>query len=182
MRYSYKKTIEKKHPEPILNEKGKDQRFNNNPKGCGAKKGDRTVAIEKHGRGGKKIVGTPRQIKAQKLFLDMIQGKPSAPKTWGQIMEKAGYSSKTRPYHLIHSDCFQELLQVMPDQEIVMKWFQWAMDDDPEVRGHALRAGENVMKLKSRFPDKVVSVKRVGQKISDLFVDAEEAQIDEKES
>ena len=182
MTYSYKDTVSKEHPEPILNENGKDQRFNNNPKGCQVEKGERAISIEKYGRGGRKLKGTPKQIKAQKLFLDMVQGKPGSPKTWGEIMKKAGYANSTRPYHLLKSDCFQELMQVMPDTEIAMKWFQWALDDDPDVRGHALRAGENVMKLKSRFPDKKISVKGVERKISDLFVDAEEAQIDEKES
>ncbi len=175
---SIKDNIEKNNPEPQLNEDGKDQRYNNNPKGSGMKKGDRAYQVERYGR--RKLKGTPKQIIAQKLFLDMVKGKPDAPNTWTEIMERAGYSSKTKPFHMLRSEPFQHLMQVMPDTEIALKWFQWAMDDDPAMRGHSLRAGENIMKLKNRFPDKKVQFEKVENKISDLFVNAEEGEVDEE--
>jgi len=175
-RKGYKEHITKKKPKAELNEKGKDQRFNNNPKGAGVKKGERAAEVEKYGTN--KIKGTLRQRKACKLFLDMIKNKKGAPKTWREILDKAGYSDKTQPYHVRKAEPFQKLLDVMPDDEIVFKWLKWAMDDDTSTRGHALRAGENIMKLKSRsgFENKTVQVQKVQDKLGDII----EADYDEK--
>ena len=100
---------------------------------------------------------TPRQKRAMEIFLHYAErhtktGTP--PPSLGQIMREAGYSkqmSKT-PGVIMNSPAWKEFLNTIDDTEIVTKWQQWAREDDPALRSHALRAGENIMKLKDRFP------------------------------
>ncbi len=123
----------------------------------------------------KKVFGTPLQLRAYREYLKVIKNEKGAAKTYAELLEKAGYSSKTKPYHVFKTNLFQQVIKTLPDQEIAFKWFQWALDDDPANRGHALRAGENVMKLKQRFPDKKVQVSGVESKLKDIIeIDYEE--------
>ena len=94
---------------------------------------------------------SPRAHRAWKLFLDKVQKGEGNFNSWQDILTEAGYSRQTRPIRVYGGKEWQKALASIDDTKILKKWSQWAQDDDPKMRGHSLRAGENVMKLKGRI-------------------------------
>lgn len=97
------------------------------------------------------VKGSPRAQRAWKLFLDKVQKGEGNFNNWQEMLTQAGYSPQTRPIRVYGGKEWQAALAAVDDTKILKKWSQWAQDDDPKLRGHSIRAGENIMKLKGRI-------------------------------
>lgn len=117
---------------------------------------------------------TPRQKRAMELFLFYLERQQKqgiAPPAFGEIMVQAGYSQSMRkqPAKVMNSPAWQEFLNEMDDTQILQKWREWALDDDPSLRGYALKAGENIMKLKDRYPTQKTQNAHIHAELKDLM-------------
>ena len=93
---------------------------------------------------------TLRQKQTANIMAEKIKEKK--PLIAGKILIEAGYSKSIarRPESVFKSKGFQEYLNSIDDTAIIEKWRKWALaDTDKRV---ALQAGENIMKLKDRYP------------------------------
>lgn len=121
---------------------------------------------------------TPLQKRAMQLFVHYAERhikQGVAPPSMGQILVEAGYKESIRkqPAKITNSPAWKEFLNDIDDTEIVNKWAEWAKDDDPQLRGHALKAGENIMKLKDRYPGAKGRVSHIHSELKDLFKEEE---------
>ena len=99
---------------------------------------------------------TLKQRKAFNLAMESMKGENS--KTKGEILREAGYDELTslRPSQVWNSQGFRGMLAEIDDSLIVSKWYEWALSDiDKRV---ALQAGENILKLKNRFPKEQIDI------------------------
>jgi len=94
-----------------------------------------------------------------------------APPSMGKIMREAGWSDTTskQPAVLTNTEVWKEFLSEIDDTQIVKKWKEWALEDDPSLRGHALKAGENIMKLKDRYPTQKTQNSHIHADLKDIY-------------
>lgn len=122
--------------------------------------------------------GTARQKKAFELFTSYMERYDRMginPPPMGEILVQAGYSPSIRkqPSAVTSSEAWKGYLEKVDDTAILDKWKEWALDDDPKNRNVALKAGENIMKLKDRYPAHKGKVAHLHADISDLFEENE---------
>lgn len=117
---------------------------------------------------------TQRQKNAMRLFIQHLEAaekdnKPLPP--MGEILQEAGYSQsiRTQPGKVTNSEAWKEFMDGIDDTEIVKKLKEWATDDDPDVRGHSIRAAEQVLKLKDRYPGAKGRVAHIHGELKDIF-------------
>lgn len=98
------------------------------------------------------------------------------PPPMGAILLEAGYtkSVSTQPHKIVNSKAWKHFMEDVDDTEIVQRWREWALDDDPKNRSVAIKAGENIMKLKDRFPGSKGRVAHIHGELSDLFIKGNE--------
>ncbi len=147
----------------MINTKEKDTRPINErdkrPKGEGRLKNLPTISS-----------ASPRLQKAWAAFLKTMEEDGSV-KTWREILDAAGYSQQTKPIQVYGTDAWQQALAQIDDTPIIRKWVQWATDDDEKTRGYAIKAGENLLKLKRRYPENQ-TIRR--SKIVELYEEEDE--------
>ena len=119
---------------------------------------------------------TAKQKRAMELFAYYAERhikQSIAPPSMGQILVEAGYKETIRrqPNKVTNTPVWKEFMDSLDDTEIVKKWKSWALEDDPQLRGHALKAGENIMKLKDRYPGAKGRVAHIHGELKDLFLD-----------
>lgn len=93
---------------------------------------------------------TERHKRAVQIIARKIQN--DEPLIGKHILLEAGYSKTTAnvPGRVLDSAGFRAYLSKIDDAPIIEKWMKWALDDSN--RKIALQAGENILKLKDRFP------------------------------
>ena len=119
---------------------------------------------------------TPLQKRAMQLFLYYLERQIKQgikPPPFGEIMVQAGYSQSMRkqPAKVMNSPAWKEFLNEMDDTQILHKWREWALEDDPALRGYALKAGENIMKLKDRYPTQKTQSAHIHADLKDITDD-----------
>lgn len=104
-------------------------------------------------------------------YMDRLVKKNEPPPSMGDILVEAGYkeSIRSQPAKVMNTPAWKEFLNELDDSKIVQKWHNWALDDDPSLRNSALRAGENIMKLKKRWPEEKGKVAHVHAELKDLM-------------
>jgi len=118
---------------------------------------------------------TMRQRKAMGLFLKYMEqfnkGEIKNPPTMKEILAESGYgkSAQDKPQVITHSQTWQDFMSSIDDTPIVQKLHQWAKDDDPAVRGHSIRAAQEVLKLKDRYPATKSKHSHLHAELKDLY-------------
>lgn len=92
-------------------------------------------------------------LKQKQTFKDTIENlQQGSPLTKKELILKNGYSVTVaeKPSLVFDSKYFKTKLARIDDSLILDKWYEWALDETD--RRVSVQCGENIMKLKDRFP------------------------------
>ena len=78
--------------------------------------------------------------------------------TAGKVLIEAGYSREMskHPKAVLDSKGFKEYLATIDERPILEKWYEWALSS--KDKRAALKAGENIITLKDRWPKHVTKI------------------------
>jgi hypothetical protein len=92
-------------------------------------------------------------LKQKAVFSATVKNlKQKNPLNKKELLLSEGYSVSVadKPSLVFDSKYFQERLAAIDDTKILEKWYEWATDETD--RRVSVQCGENIMKLKDRYP------------------------------
>ena len=108
-------------------------------------------------------------LKQKTTFKDTIENiQQKNPLTKKELLVKNGYATTVaqKPSLVFNSKYFKTRLAKIDDTKILDKWYEWALSE--EDRRVSVQCGEQIMKLKDRYPASKSKVIGLFETIDDL--------------